>query len=331
MEGGKGPRVRHRQRQAAFIGPNRLVLGPVVLEQAHRLASPGNQQDVSKQQRQSGHSVHQVEEKAPSIQRRANESAQAVGEQVGRGDKQPHHRHSDDRQHQPKRELRGAPSGLFLCRHNRVLRGKLQRGESIVQRLYEHQRAPEKRPSQKRQEGQQRRPLLFANGDRLIRATNRHHEALWRPHHHAFDDRLPADVGFGQHSAYALAFGPFAGFFSGLAPGGCWPSYFFRKRSTRPAVSTSLYLPVKKGWQLAQISTANEPRVERVSITLPQAQVIRAGGYRGWISAFTVTASSPFPGALAPEVLAFAVREKPYNGASPKLKSVKVGRLAPAG
>src|SRR6266852_239996 len=54
MEGGKGPRVRHRQRQAAFIGPNRLVLGPVVLEQAHRLASPGNQQDVSKQQRRAG-------------------------------------------------------------------------------------------------------------------------------------------------------------------------------------------------------------------------------------------------------------------------------------
>src|SRR5262249_52751482 len=46
----------------------------------------------------------------------------------------------------------------------------------------------------------------------------------------------------------------------------CWagtPSYFFRNRSTRPAVSTSLYLPVKNGWQLAQISTWNEPRVER--------------------------------------------------------------------
>jgi hypothetical protein len=30
--------------------------------------------------------------------------------------------------------------------------------------------------------------------------------------------------------------------------------YFWRKRSTRPAVSTSFCLPVKKGWQLAQMS-----------------------------------------------------------------------------
>ena len=55
-------------------------------------------------------------------------------------------------------------------------------------------------------------------------------------------------------------------------------SYFLRNRSTRPSVSTSLYLPVKKGWQAEQISTWNEPRVLRVSITLPQAQVMREGG-----------------------------------------------------
>lgn len=31
-------------------------------------------------------------------------------------------------------------------------------------------------------------------------------------------------------------------------------SYFCRKRSTRPAVSTSFCLPVKNGWQFEQIS-----------------------------------------------------------------------------
>jgi len=31
--------------------------------------------------------------------------------------------------------------------------------------------------------------------------------------------------------------------------------YFFWKRSTRPAVSTSFCLPVKNGWQFEQIST----------------------------------------------------------------------------
>jgi formylmethanofuran dehydrogenase subunit E-like metal-binding protein len=37
-------------------------------------------------------------------------------------------------------------------------------------------------------------------------------------------------------------------------------------------LSISFCLPVKNGWQLAQISTANEPRVEKVSYTWPQAQ-----------------------------------------------------------
>src|SRR5579863_6529219 len=32
-------------------------------------------------------------------------------------------------------------------------------------------------------------------------------------------------------------------------------AYFFVKRSTRPAVSTSFCLPVKNGWQFEQIST----------------------------------------------------------------------------
>lgn len=50
-------------------------------------------------------------------------------------------------------------------------------------------------------------------------------------------------------------------------------AYFRRNRSTRPAVSTSLCLPVKNGWQTEQISTWMSPLwVERVSKLLPQAQ-----------------------------------------------------------
>ena len=51
-------------------------------------------------------------------------------------------------------------------------------------------------------------------------------------------------------------------------------AYFLLKRSTRPAVSTSFCLPVKKGWQLEQISTRSiSPlMVERVWKVLPQAQ-----------------------------------------------------------
>jgi len=40
---------------------------------------------------------------------------------------------------------------------------------------------------------------------------------------------------------------------SELEPAACLP-YFWRKRSTRPAVSTSFCLPVKKGWHWAQMS-----------------------------------------------------------------------------
>src|SRR5208283_2255640 len=53
-------------------------------------------------------------------------------------------------------------------------------------------------------------------------------------------------------------------------------AYFRRKRSTRPAVSTSFCFPVKKGWQLEQISTLMSPLwVERVIKVLPQAQCTR--------------------------------------------------------
>jgi len=53
-------------------------------------------------------------------------------------------------------------------------------------------------------------------------------------------------------------------------------AYLRRKRSTRPAVSTSFCLPVKKGWQAEQISTLMSPLwVERVIKVLPQAQCTR--------------------------------------------------------
>ena len=106
-----------------------------------------------------------------------------------------------------------------------------------------------------RQEGL---PLLLAHGDGSVRLPYGDDEAFGRAHHHALDHRLAADVRLSQ--AFALV------------------SYFLRNRSTRPAVSISLYLPVKYGWQFEQISTLNEPRVERVSITFPQAQTTRAGG-----------------------------------------------------
>jgi len=53
-------------------------------------------------------------------------------------------------------------------------------------------------------------------------------------------------------------------------------AYLRRKRSTRPAVSISFCLPVKNGWQAAQISTLMSPLwVERVTNAFPQAQCTR--------------------------------------------------------
>ena len=47
-----------------------------------------------------------------------------------------------------------------------------------------------------------------------------------------------------------------------------------RKRSIRPAVSTSFCLPVKKGWQVEQISSTIAPLwVERVWKVVPQAHL----------------------------------------------------------
>src|SRR5260370_1385575 len=56
-------------------------------------------------------------------------------------------------------------------------------------------------------------------------------------------------------------------------------AYLRRKRSTRPAVSTSFCLPVKNGWQLEQISTRSMSplTVERVWKLFPQAQCTVTG------------------------------------------------------
>ena len=58
-------------------------------------------------------------------------------------------------------------------------------------------------------------------------------------------------------------------------------AYFWRKRSTRPAVSMSFCFPVKYGWQRAQISTWIAGTVERVMKLLPQAQFTVARWYLG--------------------------------------------------
>ena len=67
-----------------------------------------------------------------------------------------------------------------------------------------------------------------------------------------------------------------------------FPAYFWRNRSTRPAVSTSFCLPVKNGWQLEQMSRWSSPTVERVCHVLPHAHRTVAVAYSGWIPDFTV-------------------------------------------
>jgi hypothetical protein len=62
--------------------------------------------------------------------------------------------------------------------------------------------------------------------------------------------------------------------------------YFWRKRSTRPAVSTSFCLPVKNGWHCAQMSVWISAWVERVWYVFPHAQRTVAVAYVGWISGF---------------------------------------------
>ena len=57
--------------------------------------------------------------------------------------------------------------------------------------------------------------------------------------------------------------------------------YFWRNRSTRPAVSISFCLPVKKGWHFEQTSTRMSGRVERVRTTSPQAHVMVVSTYSG--------------------------------------------------
>ena len=63
--------------------------------------------------------------------------------------------------------------------------------------------------------------------------------------------------------------------------------YFWRKRSTRPAVSMSFCLPVKNGWHAEQMSVWISACVDRVSNVLPHAHLTVAVAYTGWMSVFT--------------------------------------------
>ena len=57
--------------------------------------------------------------------------------------------------------------------------------------------------------------------------------------------------------------------------------------STRPPVSTSFCLPVKKGWHFEQMSTFISPAVDLVSNVFPHAHLTVAVLYSGCIPFFT--------------------------------------------
>jgi hypothetical protein len=62
--------------------------------------------------------------------------------------------------------------------------------------------------------------------------------------------------------------------------------YLFLKRSTRPPVSTSFCLPVKKGWHFEHMSTLRFSLVEPVSKVSPHAQRTVHCVYFGWMFSF---------------------------------------------
>jgi hypothetical protein len=62
--------------------------------------------------------------------------------------------------------------------------------------------------------------------------------------------------------------------------------YFFLNRSILPAVSRNFCFPVKKGWQLEQISTRISFWVLLVSKVAPQAHLITVSKTSGWIPFF---------------------------------------------
>src|SRR2546427_12182705 len=95
-----------------------------------------------------------------------------------------------------------------------------------------------------------------------------------RRRHTRFDCDWSSDVCSSDLSARASAWRSRASIAQpvALSPrGGVVAPYFWRNRSTRPAVSTSFCLPVKYGWHLAQTSTWIRGTVERVTKLLPHA------------------------------------------------------------
>src|SRR5262249_7599170 len=153
-----------------------------------------------------------------------------------------------------------------------------QRREAVPQRLDEDDRPPEERPAEEAEAAPHPLPRPPAHHHPARGPAGPHRrEGSRRAHHHALDDRLAADLDPLHRSPGLKDYAPFSvvafSAFSFLPP----RPYFLLKRSMRPWVSMSFCFPVKNGWQFAQISTMNGPRVENVSYTAPQAQVLVDG------------------------------------------------------
>ena len=98
--------------------------------------------------------------------------------------------------------------------------------------------------------------------DRAVGTAQRRRRSRPAAHQHALEERLTAEVSRAMDQVYGCGARGQARTAVGRDQSRAERSRRFWKRSTWPAVSTIVCLPVKNGWQLEQMSTRSTARVE---------------------------------------------------------------------
>jgi hypothetical protein len=262
--GGMAPGIGHRQFFPGLKGADGLVLGAVVLEDPADIREKRDAPDIEHQEGALDEAVDGMKGEVGRGQGTAHQITRLAAQPVGQeAEKEEGHEEGA-----PQGEGDAAPSQrfIFLVGIFFLERGLGRKGQGLDagdHGLDEDHRTPEEGALQHGVALRQGVIGLIFEDHRTVGTAHRDGHGVGGAHHDALQHGLAA---YGQGQVFVLHSALSSALYLSM-----W-AYLRRKRSTRPAVSMSFCLPVKKGWHLEQISTRMLSLVEPVRNSLPQAQ-----------------------------------------------------------
>ncbi len=189
MERAERAHVFDVEGHPGLVGMDGLMLGAVVHEHPPDILHHRDCHDIGEENHQPQHSLEQVE-----YHRVIREAVDELGGPGGDDDEQ-HHRQDESERHRQQDLLRRQ---LFLLLAG-SLGGERQRLEPVHQRFRQGDHAAQHRFLQDRISLGNRNKRLLLDRDVAGGFPHRRSDVARPAHHHALDNRLPADIRLGLH------------------------------------------------------------------------------------------------------------------------------------